>query len=81
MLWIRSSIFFAGLLGGMLVSPWIPAVAILLLSLPWRAYEALLLGVVIDFLWMAPGHIPYFTIGAIFIVWVLEPLRNELLAH
>lgn len=79
MQWIRAAICTAGLLGGLLFSPILPAVGILLLSLRWRAFEALFLGVLMDLLYLPPSHVPLFTLGAIATVWLLEPIRNEFL--
>ena len=79
MVWLRILIFVAGLLGGLSLSPWIPAVAILALSLRWRAFEALILALLMDFFWLPLGYVPFFTLGAILVVWLLEPMRREFL--
>ena len=72
-----------GFLGAIFFPPWIPGLSIIALSLRFRAWEVPLIGLVIDLLWR-PLHgievLPLFTIGAIVIVWGLEPLRKEFLA-
>jgi len=65
--------------------PWyVPAVCIVLLSLRFRAWEAIALGVFMDLLWQLPGSgvtgLPLFTIFAIAVVWIFEPLRTEFLS-
>lgn len=79
MLAARIAIAALGFLSAVVLNTWIPALAIIALAVVWRAWEALLLGLAIDLLWSPFGHMPFFTIGAIFIVWVLEPIRKEFL--
>jgi hypothetical protein len=79
----RIGLFLVGLLGAVFLSPWIPALAILLLALRFRAWEAVVLGLCVDMLWLAPNSgfhgLPLFTIAAITVVWGLEPLRSQFL--
>jgi len=79
MTWLRAGIFAVGLFGGIVLSPWIPGFCILLLSLRWRAFEALFLALCMDLFWSPLGHLPFFTLGAIAVVWLLEPIRREFL--
>ena len=79
MIWLRIAIFVVSVVGGLYVSAWIPAAGILLLSLRWRAFEALALGLGMDFFWLPVGHVPLFTLGAILVVWIMEPIRREFL--
>jgi hypothetical protein len=70
-----ASIFF--------LSPVFVFLVIIVLSVRYRAWEALFMGLIMDFMW-APGGsmmmlVPFSTLLAIFIVWALEPLRSELL--
>ena len=62
---------------------WIPAICMLLLSLRFRAWEVPLLGLLIDFLWLPAGspfvNIPIFTLVALVVVWLFEPMRSQLL--
>jgi len=81
---IRIVLFALGLIG-LLIGPWVlTLIAVVLLSLRFRAWEALLLGLMTDLLWAPSGgflhSFPFFTIGAIIIVWGLEPLRRQLLS-
>jgi hypothetical protein len=65
---------------GALYGPWwLPYVPIVLLSLRFRAWEAIVLGLVTDFLYAPSLHVPMYLILSIVIVWVFEPLRSELL--
>lgn len=59
---------------------WLPLVAMVLLSLRFRAIEVLFLGLFMDFFWLPSGTgWPMFLIASILIVWLFEPLRKELL--
>lgn len=81
---LRVVIAVIGFLGAIFWVWYIPAICIVLLSLRFRAWEAIVLGVFMDLLWLAPGtgfhSIPLFTIFAIVVVWALEPIRAELLS-
>jgi hypothetical protein len=63
--------------------PIVTAVCILLLALRYRAWEAVLLGLFVDFMWLPSEYalytLPYFTLGSIIVVWGLEPLRRQFL--
>ena len=77
---LRISVAVIGFLGAIFAPWWIPAICIVLLSVRFRAWEAILLGVLMDLLWLPAGGLPLFTIGAIVCVWIFEPLRTEFLA-
>jgi hypothetical protein len=72
-----------GFVAALALSWWVPVVCIVLLAIPYRAWEAILLGAFIDLLWLPAGiglhSLPLFTIGAIVVVWGLEPLRAQFL--
>jgi hypothetical protein len=75
-----------GFIGVLFLPPWVPVVCIVLLSLRFRAWEAILLGAFIDITWLpsvASLHsLPLFSIAALLIVWGFEPLRAQfLVAH
>ncbi len=79
---LRILIALVGVLGAFFISPWIPLICIILLSLRFRAWEAVCIGVLVDMLWLPPGGftvLPLFTLVSIAIVWALEPLRLQLL--
>jgi hypothetical protein len=79
---LRIALAVIGFLGAIFWPWWVPALCILFLSLRWRAWEAILLGVFVDLLWLSPNGfhaLPLFTIFAIVVVWVFEPLRSEFL--
>jgi hypothetical protein len=75
---VRTVLTCAGLVGGLAVSPYAAAVAMVILALCWQAYEVLALGLVLDMFWLPPGHIPLFTMGAVALLWLFEPLRKRL---
>lgn len=79
---IRLLIAVVGFVGALFGIVWIPISCIVLLALRFRSWEALVLGLMIDLTWMPLGEgftLPIFTLGSIFIVWALEPLRLELI--
>ena len=67
------------------LSPIFVFLIMIILSVRFRAWEALFMGLIMDFMW-APGQsmmmlVPFATLLSIFIVWALEPLRSELLTR
>ncbi len=77
---IRILLFVFGIYAALYGPWWLPAVPIALVSLRFRAWETMILGLFIDLLWLPAGvHIPLYTITAIALVWAFEPLRKELL--
>ncbi|HEV3245532.1 MAG TPA: hypothetical protein VG102_04205 [Candidatus Paceibacterota bacterium] len=80
---LRIIVAVVGFFGAIFAPWWIPAACIVLLSLRFRAWEAIALGVFMDLLWFSPETsfhgLPLLTIGAIVIVWAFEPLRSEFL--
>lgn len=78
---IRISIAAIGFVGAIFSPVWIPIAAIFISAFFWRAWEAMLLGLFIDFLWLPIGATPWFTVGAIIIVWLFEPIRSEFLSR
>lgn len=80
---IRALIAAVGYVSLFFGTPLISALCIVLLALRYRAWEAVLLGLLMDFMWL-PTEIslftfPYFTLGSLIIVWALEPLRRQFL--
>jgi hypothetical protein len=65
------------------LSPLFALMAVVLLSLRYRAWEVLFIGLLMDLLWLPSGSflyaVPISTILAATIVWLLEPLREQLL--
>ncbi|MDP2649091.1 MAG: hypothetical protein U1D26_00790 [Patescibacteria group bacterium] len=80
---IRVLVALAGLFGVLWGPWWLTAAAIVLLSARFRAWEALMLGLLADLIWLPAGSlwepIPLFTLGAIVAVWAFEPLRSKFL--
>lgn len=78
----RAVLLLMGLIGALFGPWWLPVIAIVILSLRFRSWEALVIGLVADFVWLPAGlvaHPPLYTLGAIVLVWALEPLRRRLL--
>jgi hypothetical protein len=80
---LRIALDTIGLIGAVALPFWVPLASILILSLRWRAWEVIVIGFLMDLLWVPPGsffHLRYlFTTVAIVTVWALEPLRKEFL--
>lgn len=80
---MRLTLGLLGLLSACAGLPWVTALCILALSVRYRAWEVIFLGLVVDMLWV-PAHLswevfPYFTVGSILVVWLFEPLRVQFL--
>ena len=79
----RTIVFLIGAISAMLLSPWIAALCIVVLSVRYRAYEAVALGAFLDLLWLPHDSLlfslPLCTIVSLLLVWGFEPLRAEFL--
>ena len=79
----RIAIAFFGFISIFTLPPWIPFLCIILLALRYSAWEAIILGALVDLVWLPSGTsihlLPLFTIGALIIVWGLEPIRARFL--
>lgn len=87
---IRATLCALGVLAALFGVPWLALVFMIVLALRFASWEALIIGLMVDLLWYGTGTLggfgpiavvpfPFFTILAIAIVWLLEPLRNELM--
>lgn len=79
---MRVALSVIGVLGAFFAPPWVPLISIVALALRFPAWEGLLIGFLVDLLWLPEGFleaVPLFTIAALILVWGLEPLRRELL--
>lgn len=70
-----------GFVGAIYLPVWVPIGAILVSAFFWRAWEAMLLGLFVDFLWLPVHAFPWITLGAIVVVWLFEPIRSEFLSR
>lgn len=72
-----------GILGIVFWSPWLVFAVMALLAIRFRAWEILVIGVAMDFVWLPSGFhlmpLPLFTLGALLLLWGLESFRNEIL--
>jgi hypothetical protein len=78
----RIAIALFGFIAAFTLPPWVPIACIILLALRYRAWEAILIGALIDLVWLPAGTahaLPLFTILALIIVWGFEPLRAQFL--
>jgi hypothetical protein len=79
---IRTILVVIALVGGIFVHPAVALVCMAALALAYTAYEVLFLGIFMDFLWQPVSFmhpLPLFTIVAILLLWLLEPVRSQLL--
>jgi hypothetical protein len=79
---IRIALSAIGFIGALFMPPWVPFTVLVALSLRFRSYEAVALGLGMDLVWLPTGitsSIPWCTLTALVIVWVLEPLRVQLM--
>ena len=80
---IRIGLTILAMLSGVFWSPWIALVCMVVLAFAYTAYEVLFIGLFIDFLWQPIAFLhplPLFTILALLAVWLLEPVRSQLLS-
>jgi hypothetical protein len=79
--YLRVLIALSGFWGAVVSPAWVPATCIVLLALRFPSWEALLIGLTVDFLWLPANsfHLPFFTIFAILVVWAMEPVRSQFL--
>lgn len=81
----RLAVAFLGFISIFFLPPFFVFLAIIVLSVRYRAWEVLFMGLLMDFMWTPGGSFmmifPFATSLAIFIVWALEPLRSELLTR
>lgn len=78
----RTLLGLAAFLSTLFLPVWFALVFMMLLTLRWRAWEVLMLGLWIDFLWLPAGFfspIPLYTLIALALFVMFEPLRRELL--
>jgi hypothetical protein len=80
---LRPVLVAFGFFSVLFLSPWFTLASVIALSLRYRAWEAIFIGLLMDLLWIPSDSsihlIPTATIAAIAIVIVFEPLRNQLL--
>ena len=75
-----------GFASALVAPPWVPAICVVLLAVRYRAWEAIVLGLLVDLTWQPLGlaggifhTLPLFTLFCIIVVWVFEPVRSQLL--
>jgi len=80
---MRIALGILGVLGAIFAPPWILLLIMSFLAFRYPAWEVLLIGLLIDLLWLPSGpltqSLPLFTIVALVLVWGFEPLRSEFL--
>ena len=78
---IRFVVGAVGIAGAFFLPWWVPLVCMAALALRYPAWEVLVIGLVMDMLWL-PGNgfeLPVFLIAGIVLVWICAPLRNQFL--
>jgi hypothetical protein len=76
---VRILLSLLGVFGAIFGPAWLPVVPMVLLSIRFRAWEVIALGLFVDLLWLPGLHFPIFLALSIALVWAFEPLRKELL--
>lgn len=80
---VRACIALVALTSVMVGPPWLFLLCVVLLALRFSAWEAIMLGLFADLLWLAEpislSVFPFTTVIALVIVWGLAPVRRELL--
>ena len=79
---VRIVLASVGIISVFTAPPWVPILCAVLLALRWRAPEVVLIGALIDLVWLSSTFlygIPSATLGSILVLWILEPFRRELL--
>jgi len=81
---MRLFLALAGFVSVFAFAWWVTMLFVVALAVPYRAWEAILIGVLLDIVWLPTGAFthpfPFCTLASIVIVWILEPLRSEFLA-
>lgn len=79
----RTTVFAIGALSAAFFSPVVAALAVVILAVRYRAWEAVMIGAVMDILWLPYDSllysVPWCTCTAALLVWGFEPLRREFL--
>lgn len=70
-----------GIVGAFFLPWWVPLVCMIALALRYPAWEALVIGLLMDMLWLPgqPFEVPVFLIAGIALVWICAPLRSQFL--
>src|SRR3989344_1238649 len=82
---IRPALGLFGLFCAFIAPPWVTLLVMIILALRYRAWEVLVLGLLVDLLWFTPSSVegftllPLFTFAGLALVWGFEPLRREFL--
>jgi len=78
---VRFAVGAVGIAGAFFLPWWVPLACMIGLSLRYPAWEVLVIGLVMDLLWL-PGQgfeIPVFLLAGIALVWICAPLRQQFL--
>ena len=78
---VRPSLVIIGILGAIFAPPWVPLICMVLLAFRYMAWEVLIMGMMVDFLWLPLGShmLPLFTVAGLILAWGIQPLRKEFL--
>jgi hypothetical protein len=77
---MRYALAFFGFVAVFFSAWWMSVICMIVLSLRYRAWEVPVMGLCMDLLWMhGVIALPVFTLGALVIVWITEPIRSQLL--
>lgn len=80
---MRIILALAGVVAALTLPPWAALIAVVVLAAKWRAWEAPLIGLLVDYMWLPTGApwsvVPMYMLASLAIVWALEPLRARFL--
>ena len=81
--YLRTTIALFGIFSVFMLPPLVAVLCVIALAVRYRAWEALLIGVLIDLTWLPGGTLvhtlPLFSMLVFIVVWGLEPLRAQFL--
>ncbi len=79
---MRTLLSLIGVLSVFVAPIWVPVVCAVCLALRWRAWEVLVIGALIDIVWLPSTvmyGIPLALSLSLIVVWMFEPVRRELM--
>lgn len=75
---LRTVFFIVGIFGALAGPPWLPFATIVLSMLRWGAWEAVLVGLLVDLLWLPSLFaFPVYTVTSLTLLWIFEPMRRQ----
>ena len=80
---IRTTLSILAFVSALFLPVWVTCILALVLIAVYQAPEVIVLGVVIDLLYMPPGGVFFIpmpaTLGAIALIWIMIPIHERLM--